>query len=57
MLNWKCVQGYDWTKICVLNNSNMKFNRKVNWKCVQGYDWTKSVYLTIVTWDLTEKWP
>ena len=28
----------------------------LNWKCVQGYDWTKSVYLTIVTWNLTGKW-
>ena len=34
----------------------MRFNRKVNWKCVQVYDWTKSVYLTIVTFDLTERW-
>ena len=55
-LNWKCVQVKDWTKICVLNNSNMRFNRKVNWKCVQDKTELKSVYLTIVTWDLTERW-
>ena len=35
---------------------NMRFNRKMNWKCVQVYDWTKSVYLTIVTWNLTTRW-
>ena len=55
-VNWKCVQVKDWTKVCVHNMENMRFNKKVNWKCVQVYDWTKSVYLTIVTWDLTERW-
>ena len=28
----------------------------MSWKCVQVYDWTKTVHLTIVTWDLTERW-
>ena len=33
MLNWKCVQGYDWTKICVLN--------MVTWDLTKS--WTENV--------------
>ena len=35
----------------------MRFNRKKEWKCIQVIKIElKSVYLTIVTWDLTERW-
>ena len=25
-MNWKCVQVYDWTKICVLKMVSLKYN-------------------------------
>ena len=51
-VNWKCVQVKDWTKVCVHNMENDLTER---WKSVY-LTITKSVYLTIVTWDLTERW-
>ena len=34
----------------------MRFNRQVNWNVSKYKIELKSVYLTIVTWDLTERW-
>ena len=34
----------------------MRFHRNMEWKWIQVYDWNKICVLTIVTWNLTERW-
>ena len=68
----KIVQVFKmWTKVCVHNMENMRFNRrwngmnpnvnelnptcKIELKMCTSKDWTK-VCVHMVTWDLTERW-
>ena len=55
-LNWKCVQVYDWTKICVLKIITWDLTKRWTENVSKYKIVPKSVYLTIVTWDLTKRW-